>query len=518
MKVFSYFFIALVLSLVGVFGQELAESNFLFSKSLNSVYKNPSQSERVADYLLKRATTDIEKAEALYLLSESKKRQGNYMESIEGLFKAKALVNPNKDHFLHSLLLISIAKQCRITGVNDISEKYLNKATLQIDRIQKKENRIIAQSYLFHEQAHKLIHKNNIVTAKQIAKSSESMLETVKATMPAFLVKNYVLQGNIFLASKAVDSAAHYFNKSETLIVASLLDGSTLGAETLKGIGEVQYASSNFEKAKTNFKKGLEIPGIGTSLKAELLQDLSAVFKAQDSVEAYQAYYRESATLNASVLTSDRKLRNTILSHIEADQEGAILQDKKSYYYIGGIIIVVLLITLLGYYLYNKKLDREYKQFEKVINQLENKEKLEAPKTVVKEEIKETKGITIPEETENAILQKLDDFETTTKYTCKNMSLPVLAKQLDTNTKYISEIIHTHKNKNFNTYINELRVNHIIQLMKEDKKYLNYKVSYLAEESGFSSHSAFTVVFKSITGITPKQFISFLKKDDKVAS
>ena len=93
-----------------------------------------------------------------------------------------------------------------------------------------------------------------------------------------------------------------------------------------------------------------------------------------------------------------------------------------------------------------------------------------------------------------------------------------MAKQLDTNTKYISEIIHTHKNKNFNTYINELRINHIIQLMKEDKKYLNYKVSYLAEESGFSSHSAFTVVFKSITGITPKQFISFLKKDDKVAS
>jgi len=153
-----------------------------------------------------------------------------------------------------------------------------------------------------------------------------------------------------------------------------------------------------------------------------------------------------------------------------------------------------------------------------VIKQLENKQKLEAPKKVVREENVETKGVTIPEETENAILKRLEDFETTTNYTNQNMSLPVLAKQLNTNTKYISEIIHTHKNKNFNTYINELRINHIIQLMKEDKKYLNYKVSYLAEESGFSSHSAFTVVFKSITGITPKQFVSFLKKDDKVAS
>ena len=83
---------------------------------------------------------------------------------------------------------------------------------------------------------------------------------------------------------------------------------------------------------------------------------------------------------------------------------------------------------------------------------------------------------------------------------------------MKTNIKYLSEIIHTHKGVNFNTYINNLRINHIITLMQQDKKYLTYKVSYLAEEAGFSSHSAFTVIFKSITNLTPKQFITFLKK------
>jgi AraC-like DNA-binding protein len=37
-------------------------------------------------------------------------------------------------------------------------------------------------------------------------------------------------------------------------------------------------------------------------------------------------------------------------------------------------------------------------------------------------------------------------------------------------------------------------------------------VSYLAEESGFSSHSSFATVFKSVTGISPTKFMDFLQK------
>ncbi len=518
MKVFLYFFIILFFNSVGAFGQEIAESDFLFSKNLNTVYKNPSQAQRVADYLYKNADTQLEKAEALYLLSESKKRQGDYIESIQDLFKAKELINPSKDHFLNSLLLISIAERCQTTGINDIAEEYLRKASRQINSITKKEELIIAKAFLFYERSNKSLNKDSVSTAKQVAKSSENSLKDIKTMVPALLIKNYILQGNIYFNNKEMDSASQYFNESQKLITTTGMESSSLEAETLKGIGEVQYTTSNFEQAKANLKKALNIPFVEVPLRVTILRDLSNVYKTQDSMEAYQNYYRESSTLNASVLNSERKLRNTIISHIEAEQEGAIRSDKKSYYIIVGVIAGVLFIFFIGYYFYNKKLDKEYQQFEKVINQIENKEKLEIPKAVVPEKIKETKGITIPEETENAILQRLENFEETTKYTNSDMSLSLLAKQMQTNTKYISEIIHTHKNKNFNTYINELRINHIIQLMKEDKKYLNYKVSYLAEESGFSSHSAFTVVFKSITGITPKQFISFLKKDDKVAS
>ena len=42
----------------------------------------------------------------------------------------------------------------------------------------------------------------------------------------------------------------------------------------------------------------------------------------------------------------------------------------------------------------------------------------------------------------------------------KDFSLAILAGQLDTNTKYLSEIINSHYHMNFNTYINRLRINY----------------------------------------------------------
>jgi len=123
------------------------------------------------------------------------------------------------------------------------------------------------------------------------------------------------------------------------------------------------------------------------------------------------------------------------------------------------------------------------------------------------------KNLVIPVETEQNLLAKLKKFETSTRFTNKEMSLAVLAAQFDTNTKYLSEIINKHNNDNFNTYINKLRIAYIIEKIKTEPNYRNYKISYLADESGFSSHSSFTTIFKSITGIAPTTFIEFAKED-----
>ena len=70
----------------------------------------------------------------------------------------------------------------------------------------------------------------------------------------------------------------------------------------------------------------------------------------------------------------------------------------------------------------------------------------------------------------NHILNKLKRFESSKRFLNKDISLAVLAGQLESNTKYLSEIINTHYNVNFNTYINRLRINFIIEKLKTDPK------------------------------------------------
>ena len=117
----------------------------------------------------------------------------------------------------------------------------------------------------------------------------------------------------------------------------------------------------------------------------------------------------------------------------------------------------------------------------------------------------------IPEKTENLILSKLDLFEKSKEVTDPHLSLAVLAKKLDTNSKYLSEIINKHKQKNFSNYLNELRVKYIVDKLQNNPEYLQYKTSYLAEEAGFASRTTFTTIFKNVTGTSPSQFIEQLK-------
>lgn len=123
----------------------------------------------------------------------------------------------------------------------------------------------------------------------------------------------------------------------------------------------------------------------------------------------------------------------------------------------------------------------------------------------------ELKPFSIPDKTEAKLLQKLVQYENSGKYTQKNVSLRSLSQAFETNPRYLSEIINKHKNINFNNYINELRIDYIIKKLENNPEYRKYKVSYLAEEAGFSSHSLFTTVFKNKVGKSPTEFIQDLK-------
>ena len=123
-----------------------------------------------------------------------------------------------------------------------------------------------------------------------------------------------------------------------------------------------------------------------------------------------------------------------------------------------------------------------------------------------------SKELDINPEVVAAILKKLEKFEISKKYLEKEMNLLKLASLLNTNTKYASKIIAKYRNKGIIEYITDLKIDHIIELLKSDNKYRIYKNKSLADEAGFGSTQNFTRAFKTRTGISPSYFCTELNK------
>lgn len=142
------------------------------------------------------------------------------------------------------------------------------------------------------------------------------------------------------------------------------------------------------------------------------------------------------------------------------------------------------------------------------ISQPEEKDKtLKDAELTVESKKKSDKKI-LSDKKEMDLLKKLEDFEAGKEFLNNNYSISSMATQFETNSKYINFILQKHRNKTFSDYINSLRILYITRLLYEETEYRNYKISYLSEICGYSSHSRFTSVFKTETGLSPSDFIN----------
>ncbi len=108
------------------------------------------------------------------------------------------------------------------------------------------------------------------------------------------------------------------------------------------------------------------------------------------------------------------------------------------------------------------------------------------------------------------IMLKLEQFEKKEYFLHHNISLYKLAKEFKTNPTYISKVINTYKKKNFNTYINDLRIEYTIYQLQKDKKLRNYTIKAIAFEMGFKNVDSFSSAFRKKTGLYPSHFIKQL--------
>lgn len=105
------------------------------------------------------------------------------------------------------------------------------------------------------------------------------------------------------------------------------------------------------------------------------------------------------------------------------------------------------------------------------------------------------------------LASELNELLSTSKpFLNPEVSLRLLAKELNINSNKLSKFINDHLQTNFNELINTHRLDHFKDIaLKPENKHLT--ILGLAYDSGFNSKTVFNTFFKKIEGITPKAWL-----------
>ena len=138
--------------------------------------------------------------------------------------------------------------------------------------------------------------------------------------------------------------------------------------------------------------------------------------------------------------------------------------------------------------------------------------KIKNKKITTENVIPPKKNYSINIEIEEMVLKELKKFELSKDYLDSTFSIHQLAKNLNTNTSYLSSVINEKKGKTYKQYLTELRINYLITILQKDSKYKKYTIQALGEEIGYTNASSFSRSFKNYLGKTPSEYINSLKK------
>lgn len=462
--------------------------------------------------LLNNSNSDNEKLKLNLLISKIYKVKGDYSSAYKFLFEAEKLIENSTPEEIVKLNLAK-AEILRYLYLDNPSNKCVELAFENSNKIIDKKVSAKMQSLIIFEKLSMLLERQKNNEFNQLLIENETSIFQNQNDNREYLKKYYLLKAKYSNEIGGYKNAQLFLLKTNELLLKDEKIDLFSEAKYLNELAKYYFHNRTYNKAIEALDKAMS-----NSKKIENIYLIEMIHKSY--VLNYLALknekkYKENTTdfikIKSELSENEEETVNVIYNFINQENEIKynLLQSKyntKLVVFIGLFLITIMLSLFILQKYYSRK-----KRLSEIINYLEITRNNQIIKHVEKDI--STKKISIPLETEQAIINKLKRFENGSKFTNKEMSLAVLAGQFDTNTKYLSEIINKHYHVNFNTYINQLRINYIVEKLKTDPNYINYKISYLAEASGFSSHSSFATIFKTITGIAPITFIELLKKE-----
>lgn len=181
---------------------------------------------------------------------------------------------------------------------------------------------------------------------------------------------------------------------------------------------------------------------------------------------------------------------------------------------IGCLVIIILAFLIKKYYQRKKYFKKLYEEF---LNQKEKS--LDVDTTAETQNLDKEifyNKLNINPLTVEKVLAALLMFEEEKQFLKKEITLSSLAKKCGTNTSYLSKIINHYKHANFAEYLNNLRLEYVVNQWKTKRKTRYVSIQDTAEKAGYSSTQAFAKNFQEKYQIPPSYFLNRLNKEENI--
>ncbi|MCX2681956.1 helix-turn-helix domain-containing protein [Galbibacter sp. EGI 63066] len=481
------------------------------------------KAETIADSLYRTSKTEIHKIKSLMLLADLLQRQSKREKAIDYALIAEQIANTSANAEWKARIYGFLSTQYRIVGLTDLGREYLQKGLENSKDIRIKS---VSDQYLgmvYQEMAHYAMNDENYLESVSLLRKVNKLFRNMQneKSMNFFLGNNEEMLGRSFLGMKVYDSSKYHYNRALEFLNKAGAENSQWTGLIYRGKGLILLEEKKYVEAKQFLDKALLIAESmdHMTLKSLVYKDVFRYYKETGNQEGYIEYNRKYLNEIKGNIKAEKVASNAEVNRILKKQQRSFSQ---LYKLIIGIV-VLLLVSLVFIFITKRKQRKDRERYLEIISKLE----LERQEEISKLSISEINDISerihgsnssynrpMQEETEMMILEKLQEFENQNEFLDSEFTLTKLSAKFNINPKYLSWVINEHKKKDFNNYINQLRIFYIIKKMRNDFNYLNYKISYLSSECGFSSHSKFTAIFKKETGLTPSYFINQLRKEN----
>lgn len=502
----------------------------------------------IADSLFEHAEAATFKVRSLMLSATLYQQTGDLSNAVVFAEKARALAQQTDDYNWQARVAGFLASQYRGLRLFQKSNKHAQEAMAIARKIDNPERANSTIGFMYQEQAFCAFEEKKYWKAIADVRNAQRYFNNAsKKDLELLTANNEQLAGDAYAGLKMYDSALHHYNIG--LKYLENFPENYVGGLIMRGMSEIYIEREDMQAAKKwlDSAQGIADRSHYQQLKLVVYETVKKYAAMVADIEQLSLAQKMQDTARTTItIKSDSFLDRTI-----SDLEKNYLHEVKQGSY-KNILILTALFIIAAAVVFIVLMKRQQKaKFRKFLGRVSEREALrreQSPVPVVADQVIESAPVMSPElqhkvpipgpgaapllnntaglfeeqakeilaisaETTQKILAGLQEFEAGTLFNNRNISLSYLAAHINTNTKYLSRVINQHKQKDFNGYINELRVNYIIERLKQDPVWRQYKISTLAEEAGFSSHSKFAAVFKSVTGIAPSLFLQYLEED-----